>query len=544
MVGSNASSLEQGRSKMIATAMNRPHRNWVCGVDGLNPLPDDCSPALQRAVDAAERWRTQLADHAWDRRHLLLALLEDDEARPALLFARFGLPATVVLAQATRLRHEPFSGTLEALVQEVIRSTREAISPLAVDRTVTSERFLVGLLRSAPQLTEQLGGLGLQWPQLVRQVFPDDGPQLETSTPVALTDPTETHEAARILDASANRAREALRVIDDFCRFVLDDAVLTREAKSLRHELNDALQLLPAPVLLASRDTLGDVGTRISTATEKQRHHPREVVRINLKRFQEAMRSLEEFGKLFQPTFAERLEQLRYRSYTLERAILRGSTARDRLSQARLYALVTGSQCEAALDWTVREMLAGGVDIVQLREKHLSDRELLQRARLVRRLTREAQALFLVNDRPDMARLSEADGVHLGQDDLPVADARKILGAEAIIGVSTHRIEQIRQAVLDGADYLGIGPMFPSQTKAFDAFPGLDFARAAVRETTLPLFAIGGIDGSNVARLLEVGVRRIAVSAALCRASDPRAAASALREQLLAADQRNRTQGT
>src|SRR5262249_37597577 len=137
---------------------------------------------------------------------------------------------------------------------------------------------------------------------------------------------------------------------------------------------------------------------------------------------------------------------------------------------------------------------AGGADVIQLREKTLADRELVERARNVRRWTRKAGVLFVVNDRPDVARLVEADGVHLGQDDMPVKDARRILGADALIGVSTHSIEQVRQAVLDGANYIGVGPTFPSATKVFEEFPGLDFVRAVLAETTLPAFAIGGIN--------------------------------------------------
>src|SRR5205807_8984108 len=113
------------------------------------------------------------------------------------------------------------------------------------------------------------------------------------------------------------------------------------------------------------------------------------------------------------------------------------------------------------------EAAAGGADVFQLREKDLPDGRLLERARDVRRWTREVGALFIVNDRPDVARLAEADGVHLGQGDMPVKDARRILGPDALIGVSTHDLDQLRQAVLDGAGYVGVGPTFPSQTKQF-----------------------------------------------------------------------------
>jgi thiamine-phosphate pyrophosphorylase len=156
----------------------------------------------------------------------------------------------------------------------------------------------------------------------------------------------------------------------------------------------------------------------------------------------------------------------------------------------------------------------------------------LEKARDVRRLTRAAGALFIVNDRPDIASLSEADGVHLGQDDLSVREARRVLGAAALIGVSTHNIEQVREAVRDGAGYLGIGPTFPSGTKSFGTFPGLEFVRQAAAETSLPLFVIGGVTLDNVPALQAAGGRRVAVSQAVCQADDPRQAAAAFRKLL------------
>ena len=194
--------------------------------------------------------------------------------------------------------------------------------------------------------------------------------------------------------------------------------------------------------------------------------------------------------------------------------------------------MLTGSQCVAALDWTIAEAAAGGAQVFQLREKTLSDRELLERARNVRRWTREAGTLFIVNDRPDIARLAEADGVHLGQDDLPVAAARRIVGPDALIGVSTHTPEQVRRAVLDGADYLGVGPTFPSRTKSFDHFPGLDFVRFAAAETSLPTFALGGISLANVPQVIEAGAKRVAISAAIAQADDPAMVARQLRSAL------------
>jgi thiamine-phosphate pyrophosphorylase len=355
-------------------------------------------------------------------------------------------------------------------------------------------------------------------------------PPLRPDEPLRLVEPTEWIDTARILDAAANRAREGLRVVEDYCRFVRDDAFLTGQLKQFRHEL--ARLLGEQPGGLASRDTQRDVGTAISTDQERHRYSLLEVVEANCKRVQEALRSLEEYSKLRDPARAEGLERLRYQSYTLERALALGTTARQRLEQARLYVLLTSETCSAALDWTIQEAAAGGADIIQLREKGLSDHELLEKARDVRRWTRQAGVLFILNDRPDIAHLVEADGVHLGQDDLPVKEARRILGHEGLIGVSTHNLDQLRQAILDGASYVGVGPTFPSGTKSFAELAGLEFVRQAVAETTLPAFVIGGITEETIDAVVAAGATRVAVSQAIAQADEPRQAAARLRGQL------------
>jgi thiamine-phosphate pyrophosphorylase len=291
--------------------------------------------------------------------------------------------------------------------------------------------------------------------------------------------------------------------------------------------------MTPPGLLLASRDTVHDVGTDVGTPSEYHRGSPTEVAAANLKRLQESLRSLEEFGKLLGPNLARELESLRYGAYTLERALVLGSAARNRLEDARLYVLLTGSRCQASLDWTIERAAAGGADVIQLREKDLPDRELLERARNVRRWTRQAGVLLIVNDRPDIARLCEADGVHLGQGDMPVMEARRVVGPDAIIGVSTHTVEEVRQAVTNGADYIGVGPTFPSTTKSFEVLAGLELVRAAVAETSLPAFALGGIGPENVGQVVAAGCRRVAVSAAIAGADDPEPVARTLRVALM-----------
>lgn len=329
----------------------------------------------------------------------------------------------------------------------------------------------------------------------------------------------------RILDAAANRTREGLRVIEDFVRFGLNDGHLSRILKECRHDLAAILMQLPSSSLLASRDTLQDVGTTIRTTAEYQRDLPVDVVRAAFKRVEEALRTLEEFSKVVDSSLSLRFEQLRYRVYTAEKAVLRTESAVQRLCGQRLYLLVEAQQCVLGFEAVVKSALDAGVQMFQLREKSLSDRELVRQARLLRGWTAAKGAILIINDRPDIAVLAEADGVHIGQEELTVQDARRIIGPERLIGVSTHSIEQARKAVLDGADYLGVGPLFPSKTKEFAEFPGLAFASQVASEIRLPWFAIGGIDLHNVSEVVKAGGTGIAVSSTVCRSASPEAAA-------------------
>jgi thiamine-phosphate pyrophosphorylase len=338
----------------------------------------------------------------------------------------------------------------------------------------------------------------------------------------------------RILDANRNRCLEGLRVVEDYVRFVWEDQHLVNVCKQLRHDLVEALAPISQRSLHASRDTLRDVGTRVTTASEYRREDLSAVVAANWNRAQQALRSLEEYTKVIAPRASERLESLRYRVYTVERAVTTLGASLDRLSASRLYVLVDGCSSTSAFSTLVEQLIQAGVDVLQLRDKSLADRELLVRARVMRDLTRQHNVLFIMNDRVDLAAMSHADGVHLGQEEVPVGDARSVLGWQALIGVSTHDMEQARQAVLEGASYLGCGPTFPSATKSFPQFPGLDFLRQVSREIRLPAFAIGGIGPANVEQVCATGFRRVAVSHSVVHDSDPPRAAQQLKAALLA----------
>lgn len=491
----------------------------------------DCTDAVIRALEAAGQWARRQTKTEIEPIHLLAGLVEEEEGQAAALLARLGSAPSAVRAafgNGGMVYLGAPSLPLSALSEQAFSRARELATETGPDEAIASEQLILALLGADPEIIRFLAPLGLN-PTLVKaEIERRQAPVLAPAEPLNLAEPTERMDAARILDAAANRAREALRVVEDYCRFVLNDAFLTGELKKLRHDLTAALSALPPALLLEARETQQDVGTQISTPAERERQSLREVALVNAKRLQEALRSLEEVGKLFSADLSQALEQLRYKSYTLERAVLLGSDARQRLADARLYVLLTGTACKAALDWTIREAAAGGATMFQLREKELNDRELLERAHHVRRWTREVGALFIMNDRPDIARLAEADGVHVGQEELPVKEARRIMGPGALIGVSTHNMVQLRQAILDGASYVGIGPTFPSGTKQFAEFAGLDFVRQAMAETSLPAFVIGGVTLENVAAAVSAGGRRVAVSQAICQADDPREVASAL----------------
>lgn len=310
-------------------------------------------------------------------------------------------------------------------------------------------------------------------------------------------------------------------MVEDYARFVLDDRHLTEQCKRLRHDLATALTpILPAH-RLAARETMADVGITVTTPSEQRRGSLADVLAASFARLQEALRSLEEFGKLVDPPMAAAVEQLRYRSYTLHRAVEITRCSLERLAKARLYVLIDARPSAEEFERLVRGLVTAGVHVLQLREKRLDDRRLLERARVLRRLTRGTDTLLVMNDRPDLAALARADGVHVGQEELSVKDARAIVGPDALIGVSTHSVEQARQAVLDGANYIGVGPTFPSATKQFAEFPGVECLRAVAAEIRLPAFAIGGITVDNVNQVLATGTGRIAVSSGVLSVSDP-----------------------
>lgn len=333
----------------------------------------------------------------------------------------------------------------------------------------------------------------------------------------------------RILDANLNRARESLRVMEDYARLGLEDASLSETAKRLRHELAAAVHQAGLAGAIAHRDIVGDIGRSMTGEGEYERASLTDVVVAAGKRLTEALRVIEEVGKVRSPSFGAAVERIRYAAYDLERLIATRMNPRNCFAAVRLYVLVTESFCSR--DWlaAAAAALRGGAGALQLREKALSDREFLARARQLTQLCHQAGALCIINDRPDIAAIAGADGVHVGQHDLPVAEARRVMGPDRLVGISTHSLDQARDAIAAGPDYVAVGPMFETSTKVIERVVGPGLWSAVRGETSLPLAAIGGIRADNVEELLRLGCRCVCVCQAVIGAADPEAAARELR---------------
>ena len=333
---------------------------------------------------------------------------------------------------------------------------------------------------------------------------------------------------ARLLDANLDRAREGLRVLEDWARFGLDRPDLVARSKDLRQRLG-VLHRLPYKL---ARHTATDPATGLGHPAQASRETPEAVVAANAARVQEALRVLEEFGRPHDPALAAEASTARYALYDLELDLLRpagdGASRRALLNRCSLY-LICGSGPAAAA--AAAAALEAGVRILQYRPKDdpdLDDRRRLEEARQLRQLCHRQGALFLVNDRVDLALAVEADGVHLGQGDLPVAVARRLLGPERLIGRSTHAPGQLDQAVADGCDYVGVGPVNATPTKPGRQPVGLAYVADAAARSPLPFFAIGGIEAATLPAVLAAGASRVAVVRAIGSAPDPRAAAAEL----------------
>lgn len=340
--------------------------------------------------------------------------------------------------------------------------------------------------------------------------------------------------AYRIVDANFNRAREAIRVVEEYCRFVLNSKLLSGRAKQLRHELARAIGELDAAKLISARDTPGDVGVRQVVVNQLNRGDLRDSFTAGCKRLTEALRAIAEVVRIENRPAAEAVERLRYDAYTLEKDIVLLADPLSRYRRVGLYIVIT-SDLPAEVISLAHKCISGGADCIQLRAKALPDDELFVLAEIFVRICRDGGVLSVINDRVDIAVAAGADGLHVGQNDLPIEQARKLQTSPLVIGKSTHSVEQLRAACLERPTYAALGPVFATGTKPDVAAVGLDYVRQAAEilaDTGIGNVAIGGITVDNVEQVLSAGAASIAVCAAVTKAPDPTAACRALKDKI------------
>jgi thiamine-phosphate pyrophosphorylase len=304
----------------------------------------------------------------------------------------------------------------------------------------------------------------------------------------------------RLTDANLNRAKEGLRVLEDVARFVLEDAALVEAGRSIRHSLSKYYSQVEQEQQVAARDAAHDLGAGFGVPTRKSLRH---IILANAHRAEEALRVLEEFSAQPDP-----LKDLRYGVYELEKNLLKAASLFPFMRGA-LY-IITDSLEQARMG------LQQGASVLQLRDKNSSMVEIKTKAFEFRALADEFNAVFIVNDYPEIAVEVLADGVHLGQSDMSVAEARKILKPFQILGKSSHAIAQARQVVSDGCDYFAVGPIHATPTKAGKAAVTVSYLKEVVAENfKVPFVTIGGLNLSNVDEVLALGARNVAIVRAI-----------------------------
>jgi thiamine-phosphate pyrophosphorylase len=334
----------------------------------------------------------------------------------------------------------------------------------------------------------------------------------------------------RLIDANLNRLSEGLRVLEDVARFMLSDATLSARLKELRHRLSEGNPSIRT-ALLSSRDSSEDVGAFAADAM--QRSDVPDIVTANARRVTESLRVLEEFAKLPESTLdPANFKKARFEMYDIERELTGRVLRRSKRIQG-LYVIIDPQMLGQRDETEVcRQALRGGARVVQLRDKKRGRQEVLASARRLGDACRGAEVPLIVNDYADVVIAAAADGLHLGQEDLPVAEARRILPIDRLIGCTVRNVEQAQQAEDDGADYVAVGAMYLTQSKDQPMVVGLERLREVREAVSLPLVAIGGINAGNASDVIEAGADAVAVMSAVIQSDDIEQAARSIAEKV------------
>jgi thiamine-phosphate pyrophosphorylase len=340
-----------------------------------------------------------------------------------------------------------------------------------------------------------------------------------------------------MIDANLNRSSEGLRVLEDVARFLLNDAELSRRLRTLRHDLARQTESLSVG-LLSQRDSEHDVG----------RLHPKDkepttevtslqgfldLVTANAKRAEESLRVIEELAKLPEMSSmlnSGRFEQTRFALYALERDLISRISRRDKIERMAGLYVILDRQLLAGRDELeiAAQIIEGGAKVIQLRDKQSKKGEMLLVAQKLRGLCSHAGVLFIINDYLDLALAVAADGLHIGQEDLPLLVVRRELPIDRIIGCSITTVSQAIKAQDEGADYIAVGSVFPTTTKKQAAVVGVGMLKEVKRTVSTPLVAIGGINHNNVGQVVAAGADTVAVISAVLGEKDVKGAVQRL----------------
>lgn len=332
----------------------------------------------------------------------------------------------------------------------------------------------------------------------------------------------------RLIDANLDRVGEGLRVLEETARFLLDDAELCHQLKSLRHRLARSIPV-PEHRLVAARRVREDVGAFAAGRGAAKHEDLQTLVKANARRAQESLRVLEEFARLANSPLAKpgKYERSRYDLYDLEQKLISRLLRRELAGRLAGVYLILDTMSVGGRDVVdvAVQAIRGGVKVIQLRHKRHGKAEQLGIAHRVRQLCAQKQVLFIVNDYLDIALAARADGLHLGQGDLPVAEARRVLPLNMLVGCSTTTVAQAKRAQSSGADYIAVGSIYPTSSKERYRLVGLEALRRIRQRVSLPLVAVGGIKADNAGAVIEAGANGVAVISAVLGAEDVEGAA-------------------
>ncbi len=329
--------------------------------------------------------------------------------------------------------------------------------------------------------------------------------------------PNPDKKVAQLIDANLDRAREGLRVIEEWCRYVIQNKELITKIKDYRHQLGSNHK----EIYKSARSAYSDQGSGLTHPSQEERTNELQIVMANFARVQEALRVLEEFSRNSDQNLHKISSTMRYEIYQLEVEVLEKTRANELQEKLNSCNLCVITQPHKDLEKIIKLVLKEGVKMIQYRCKTGTDIQNYLDAKRLSVICKQNKALFIINDRIDIALAVDADGVHLGQEDIQVDIARKVLGYKKIIGVSTHSLQEAKKAEAQGSDYIGIGPIFASSSKHSIIPLGIEGLREIKESIAIPIFAIGGINSSNISLVIDNGITHIALIDAIINAKEP-----------------------